>query len=939
MPETISIEIEASISEHAALAFLNVYSIRYPNSKPSDPELARPNHGIQHTARTALYIPVLANLYRRYNDSEALLLTDEDIKLLQITALYHDAARESDGEDKWNDLSAVILYNYLTNILKIGEYQARQFADAIAKKDFPRAEKNIYQKLMHDADSLDIMRARAIFKAEYLDFFDNFARIDNQAYDEIVKLIVEVRSLLAFQGDLRLENNSATKKIYECKQAYTKILESIFTDINPYSKTYKVIKHFYNDGKLQSKSDSKLDFPLTNPITDDSSLEEKAQMLLHEGKIFSRGVSNPSAISIKSDETIAGVELRKTLRRRGFATRKGNLNKNGNPRRSISMLGWGSPAYSATGFLIFGELTNPVHAISSTSLGSGRGKKSLAHNPWSELSIEEIEKKLAALLQKIQMGGDRLKEYNNIKYYYNEISYTLTDYDAIYFSNTPSHSSTAANHLGAFFLQNEYRLATKITLPIYEYSQSHHVIRFVPNLTNDEILSLWLIAASEYIINKPHKFSLHTLDEIKILCTHNSLKISDKYKPVIAKFAPVDSNYPGHLRSVIDIAILELINNSVIEQRCLLRAALLSNQHIFAISFYTLLVQHGNILDEPVIRAVLEARVHDTINSYSPPQNLFDDFLHDFEQDKTRERLVIAENFYTKSLDTLFRKYGNTVLFGNKLLKLYVLSHRLNVKTATGPIRYLLANFMQTHLAQLAVKLKSDSKHEPLYEAIFTITVLFEVYHEFRKSLLKMLFHYGVDSKSNALRGADLINLLVIDGYKERLDYEEMFYYIHLAIRYHIPKDRQDKLIEASYTGSYLTLNDYVQRSKMDARLIINDDTKYNLAKFGLFPLSKACKKVDRKLVVLKSENYEIKIAYPDKEHLHFYFQLIIDNNTKATLSVLGVPEAHKAVLTLQSFLEYLQNGLQGDASKKFLLLMNNHLYMHDDRPRMLLGR
>jgi len=67
-------------------------------SKSSLSGIAREIHGIQHVSRAALYIPVLANLYRRYDDPEALKLTDEDIKFIQIAALFHDSMRQT---KKW----------------------------------------------------------------------------------------------------------------------------------------------------------------------------------------------------------------------------------------------------------------------------------------------------------------------------------------------------------------------------------------------------------------------------------------------------------------------------------------------------------------------------------------------------------------------------------------------------------------------------------------------------------------------------------------------------------------------------------------------------------------------------------------------------------------------------------------------------------------------
>jgi len=106
--------LKADIHLHAAWAYRNIYSVKYNNHQGQHSlhasGIARYSHGIMHTASTAIYVPALVNLYRRYHDMEAIELSDEDIKLLQIAALWHDAAREDDGEDKWDHESALMLY-------------------------------------------------------------------------------------------------------------------------------------------------------------------------------------------------------------------------------------------------------------------------------------------------------------------------------------------------------------------------------------------------------------------------------------------------------------------------------------------------------------------------------------------------------------------------------------------------------------------------------------------------------------------------------------------------------------------------------------------------------------------------------------------------------------------------------------------------------------
>ncbi|NNM58729.1 MAG: hypothetical protein HKM04_02835, partial [Legionellales bacterium] len=129
----VSLRLESEIGQHAAWAFSHIYQYDYPNRKgqPAS-EIARIAHGIQHTSRVALYVPVFVELYRRHGDEEAKKLTAEDIKLLQIAALFHDSARENDGEDLWDGESGVLLYFYLTRVLGVNKDKAKLIAEATA---------------------------------------------------------------------------------------------------------------------------------------------------------------------------------------------------------------------------------------------------------------------------------------------------------------------------------------------------------------------------------------------------------------------------------------------------------------------------------------------------------------------------------------------------------------------------------------------------------------------------------------------------------------------------------------------------------------------------------------------------------------------------------------------------------------------------------------
>lgn len=232
------LDLSDPLSKHVSWAFEHIYSVAYPNVEPQN-GIARCYHGIQHVTRVALYIPIFANLYRKQGDPEALALTAENIKLLQLAAIFHDAAREDEGIDRWDYDSALLFYHYLTITLGINKEIARLFAECIANKDCDQdhpyfelraldgeftwhsteeIKKNIYQKLIHDADCLDIIRARPHFDKTYLDYHAYTLR-DLVSAQELETLINQARSLIVNEGDAYGATNPEIKKTFENQNA------------------------------------------------------------------------------------------------------------------------------------------------------------------------------------------------------------------------------------------------------------------------------------------------------------------------------------------------------------------------------------------------------------------------------------------------------------------------------------------------------------------------------------------------------------------------------------------------------------------------------------------------------------------------------------------------------------------------------------------------
>jgi hypothetical protein len=268
------------IEQQAEFLFQAVYSKNYPKfNKPAwnrVESLPRGVHGMTHACRVALYIEILSKLYRRYNLSEAESVTIENMALLKIAALFHDAARLDDGEDLWDRESAFMCFHYL---IKTGcdNQTAKMIAEVIANKDYEPGKfyyslessnkinteiqvneegkckvsmgvyywhcqisshpKSIFQKILHDADCLDIIRATRTFNPQFLNFFKEIDILNPQINYDISNFIAEIRRLIdtcgdTFKSNLDVEARDSSRKrkqlYYYCQNAYT-LIEQILS--------------------------------------------------------------------------------------------------------------------------------------------------------------------------------------------------------------------------------------------------------------------------------------------------------------------------------------------------------------------------------------------------------------------------------------------------------------------------------------------------------------------------------------------------------------------------------------------------------------------------------------------------------------------------------------------------------------------------------------
>lgn len=598
-------QFDTPIQTHLEFIAEGIYSKTYPNHSDID-GIARYRHGAQHVGRVAAYIPILANLYRKYGDSEALALDERKIKLLQIAALFHDSGREADGEDKWDVDSATNFYHYARECLGIAHSEAKEIAEAMANKDFSppgkywelidndgqcdwrqiqkTTPKNIYAKLIHDADCLDIIRARYVFDACYLDFYKDmvFQKKSNEALNVMAKLITEVRSLIDTQGDNVRKQNSDIKKKYEHYPA--NLYDLIISDINTgcISGTNKLLRPFmlmlYDQGKLLSaKQLNGINlFPRENK-------EDSLNTALLNGNLFARGIITPSAIIVKPqdkinklkqgdiriNETSVDCEIRKITRTFGVKTASGRTDKQGNLNRSVAMLGWGANTYCSAGFLVRNEDLKNIKCVSQVNVGSGYGKNKTI--PISDPAT--INQEFSEVLLSTKLGGDLSRQGNyiatHVEIILNKIEPLILV--GVFFSKDSNvTNSRVANDdgyalhdhvpiLDAIHIQQAYQRTGEI-LPLYEYSGVHNFLQ-KREYTDSQILTMWIEMCEDYLTNPDLSFPLDVrgdkeelIEKIKILAMHTNF-VGDRGD----KHMPADGNYPAKLKHSINEKLKSLI--------------------------------------------------------------------------------------------------------------------------------------------------------------------------------------------------------------------------------------------------------------------------------------------------------------------------------------------------------------------------------------------
>lgn len=508
----------APLIDHVGYLFRHIYGLPFCYEEG---ESRRGAHNIVHTSRAAIYVSVLANLYRRFGDKEALSFTTEDLKLVQIAVLLHDAGREGEDIDLWDEDSGILTYQYLIK-LGVTKDRAKLLAEAVANKDTTskelsaeeisnkyykeldisgpeliwrhasKKEKNIFQRLIHDADCLDSMPLRRVYNGEYLDLYRDIIPKENGderdvAIDCLGALLAEVDEFI--QNTYRREQGN----IYDTDKSYDLLLGKI--------RVGSLLHQLHSEKELLNQ-DVLRDKLISHRYNPEKALEGiNLAAALKDGKIFARALKDgPTNIAEKlphqcgraekyANETWLERELRKVSRRKDVPTnssKPNNKTKQGNPNRSISMIGYGAKLHGGVGFLIVNPALKCIKAVSKGLIddtGSGRGKEK---NFQEIKSDSEKEQKLNELLLSLKLTKT---------YIHCEIICDINEYHGVVFSNDGDGSEytpikNTLNILQAVYLQKKYEKTFKKCLPIFEYSGKSGML--IPrDYSNLELEKFW----------------------------------------------------------------------------------------------------------------------------------------------------------------------------------------------------------------------------------------------------------------------------------------------------------------------------------------------------------------------------------------------------------------------------------------------------------------
>ncbi len=261
------------------------YHIPYPGKPDLTREIARGEipkrtnrrgHSGPHVTMAAHVVDLMLSLYQDFGaeNHPAKQLTEKEIKLLKLAVIYHDAGNINDSKtaDGTEKPHAKI---FRRDMFALGYTSAEiaPFADAIVHKNHRYGEsKNIFARLVHDADCLEVLRMRR------LDRFD-------KGYLDIVKEFEHNPVFQALIDDIVINHKKASDELLHKKDAEGRTLR---TQIDYAPNCFNATKDFLQARYNAMNPDIEISSHL-NPIDLFSGISGRARKARIETKRAARG--------------------------------------------------------------------------------------------------------------------------------------------------------------------------------------------------------------------------------------------------------------------------------------------------------------------------------------------------------------------------------------------------------------------------------------------------------------------------------------------------------------------------------------------------------------------------------------------------------------------------------------------------------------------------
>lgn len=249
-------KIKENFSDISQGIFKETYLTPYAH-KTYQP-IYRPYHGAQHASRVAALVRILINICRTLGYPEEIIsLSEEEITLLQLVAIFHDAGRRQEGPDLDEEASATLFENFLKEN-GVDDSAALKYAEYINHKRLGEIA-----ALFESADAIDISRVRQYVLIEKIPFFAYVNPSDRELF---LKLVFEVAESIKLQGDLSADCGIYLygEELYFLEKNYDPEVKQKY-EHHPfcYNAVIENFKHstflrgFYNDNKRMPCEEAK----------------------------------------------------------------------------------------------------------------------------------------------------------------------------------------------------------------------------------------------------------------------------------------------------------------------------------------------------------------------------------------------------------------------------------------------------------------------------------------------------------------------------------------------------------------------------------------------------------------------------------------------------------------------------------------------------------